>query len=217
MDAKTLATLRPRDDSAGAIQVSMRSVSHQRAAAVQRRDLAHANRRKALTDLEATPKDVASFKTHAREADLEIERLNLIEGALEQRFRAATQQEDVVAKQAAIEDARVEYAAAVEEFRAAMPDYVTAAAVIVGVCELERAQLAALTRFQNAVVMTRPLGSFRPPGDPDPGVEGVNVDLARRVALPGASPHAPMIWKVEPPPVDYGAARSAAYDRRTGF
>ena len=99
----TLSKLRPRDDSAAAIREALASISREHGTALQRRDAARANRRSALIDPDASRADIVSFETQGRDAELEIERLELLAGDLEARLTLAVRAEHNAERQKAIE------------------------------------------------------------------------------------------------------------------
>ena len=191
-----LSTLRPRDDSSGAIHTALLSVRRERQAAAQRLEAARENRRTALGDFAATPQDVAMFEVRLREAEIEIERLDVLEPDLEQKLRAALASEAAAAQQAVVDAARRDLEEADAALQTELPDYEVAARRIAEVCRLEQARAAAAQQLRAVRVAQAPQGAHLPAE-----VSDLAVDLAKIVVLPGVSSAEP-IWKVVPPPPD---------------
>ena len=197
MDAELLVTMRPRDGSAAAIRAALAVVAREREGAASRRDIALENRKSALRDPAATAKDVVVFEGHTRDAEVEVERCEVLAEDLNTKLAEALQREDAEAKCAAVEDARVAYVEAVETLRARLAEYDAAAAVIVRICAAERASVAALAQFRVAVGRSLAPGSQAHSHLFDPGIVGLDGSFLGDVVLPGL-PGKPMIMGPSP-------------------
>lgn len=200
MDSKTLSKMRPRDDSSVAIREALATVAREREAAISRRDIAGENRKAALRDPAATAKDINTFEQHARNEDIELERIAALAEDLEARLVAAVAAEDAQAKAEAVEAARVAYREAVEAVRMGRKEYPEAAARIARAHAAEKDRVAALGRFRAAVAQSLPPGSPAHAGLFDPGLghEDLDASFLANVVLPGL-PGEPTILGSLPP------------------
>lgn len=192
MNIKSHTTLHPRDTSAAAIRAALVTLAQEREAAASRRALALEKRKAALRDPAAAIRDVVGFEQHARDADVELERLAILAEDFDARLAAAIQKEDTEAKTAAIEATRAAYAEATDALRAGLAKYVAAAEAIARVCAVEKARAVILGRFRTAVSQSLPPRSPAHPHLFDPGVEDLDASFLGDVVLPGL-PGKPMI------------------------
>lgn len=201
MDAKILERLRPVDDSSTAIEASLQTAVHEHALAEQRHILASENRRAALGDVKAMPRDIAGFESQAATAQLDQERLEVVIPDLRRRLVAAQAAEEAAERKQAAEQARLAYVAALDALTASLPAYAEHAAAIAGICKLEKAKDLALAQFRAAVTRAAPVGS-QYHGPADPGVPDRTPALAGHVVLPALQGRLGevMIWGVIRPP-----------------
>lgn len=185
---RTLAGLRPRDDSSGAIRDALHDVALARQAAVDRVAIARDNRRRALTDPAATSADVEAFGRRAAEAGIELERLSALEPELEAKLGIAIRRE--AAARLAVDVARADHAAAAEAMAKALPGYRKAAEQVVRLCELVRTHDAALAALKQAAAVANVSVA--------PAVDAPDAGFLAHVVLP--APGGGTLWGELPKP-----------------
>lgn len=148
---RSLAALRPRDDSSAAISDALGQIAIEREAAAQRIEIAQANRRRALTDVRATPPDLVAFERRSHEASIECERLDALAAELDGKLERALAREALAAVE--VEQARLAHAQADAKLATALPGYEKAIEPLLALGELIRARDAAADRLRRAGVL----------------------------------------------------------------
>jgi hypothetical protein len=141
-----LAALRPRDDSADAVQAAIDKVMAERRAAGNHLIHLRADRATALLDPHGTSKAIAALEADAHETEIRIERLDAMRPGLETQLAGA-----VAAAQQAEIDRQADHAvAAIAAFKNALLAYPALAAGIAEICRLDRAAQAAVADARRA-------------------------------------------------------------------
>ncbi len=198
MDAKLLARLRPADDSADALSTSVGRIDEERDATTAKLTALRMQRTAALVT--GTAKQVLDLEEQAREAEITLEQLDLMDGDLRPKLRAGRALE----RQAAFKSEAVETnATAVKAVAWYRDEYPRLAREIVAGLELCRAAENGANGLQHRYGVARasdpdlaalpdPLGPFPPM--PRAIVGHLAVPPSQAVQLPPAQGELEPIW-----------------------
>ena len=212
MDAKLLARLRPADDSADALSTALGRIDEERDATTARLTALRTQRTAAL--LTGTPKQILDLEGQARECEILLEQLDLLDGELRPKLRAARALE----RHAAFKSEAAETNAAAEKANAWYRDeYPRIARELVAGLELCRAAENGANGLQHRYGVARasdpdlaalpdPLGPFPPM--PRAFVGNMGVPPSQAVQLPGGPSDLEPIWwprelRGRPRPIGY--------------
>ena len=212
MDAKLLGRLRPADDTADALSAAVGRINEERDATTAKHTAMRAQRTAAL--LTGTPKQILDLEGQARECEILLEQLDLLNGDLRPKLRTARALE----RHAAFKAEAAETNASAEKANIWYRDeYPRLARELVAGLELCRAAENGANGLQHRygqacandpdlAALPDPLGAFPPM--PRAFVGNMGVPPSQAVQLPGGPSDLEPIWwprelRGRPRPIGY--------------
>ena len=198
MDAKLLSRLRPADDTADALSAAVGRIDEERDATTAKHTAMRAQRTAAL--LNGTPKQLLELEGQARECEIQLEQLDLLDGELRPKLRAARALELHAAFKAEAAEMNATAAKAVAWYR---DEYPTLAGQIVAGLQLCRAAENGRNKLEHRYgqasaddpdldALPNPLGAY--PAMPRAIVGHLAVPPSQAVQLPGGHNALEPIW-----------------------